>query len=48
MKDVVEIVPDKAVFGKAFKKEAKMVMDYLAELDGSAIKQFEEKLNSSG
>ncbi|RMX45527.1 hypothetical protein pdam_00008406 [Pocillopora damicornis] len=38
MIDVVEIVPEKPAVGKAFKKEGKIVMDYLAQMDKDAIK----------
>lgn len=48
MIDVVEIVPEKPVVGKAFKKEGKIVMDYLAQMDKDAIKAFEDKLNENG
>ena len=48
MIDVVEIVPEKPAVGKAFKKEGKIVMDYLAQMDKDAIKVFEDKLNENG
>lgn len=48
MIDVVEIVPEKPAVGKAFKKEGKIVMDYLAQMDKDAIKAFEDKLNENG
>ena len=48
MIDVVEIVPEKPALGKAFKKEGKIVMDYLAQMDKDAIKAFEDKLNENG
>ena len=48
MVDVVEIVPEKPVIGKAFKKEGKIVMDYLAQMDKEDVKEFEEKINANG
>jgi len=48
MIDVVEIVPEKPAIGKAFKKEGKIVMDYLAQMDKDSIKEFEDKLNGNG
>lgn len=48
MMDVVEVVPEKPAIGKAFKKEGKIVMDYLAQMDKDSIKEFEEKLNGNG
>lgn len=48
MVDVVEIVPEKPTIGKAFKKEGKTVMDYLAQMDKDSIKIFEDKLNGNG
>ena len=48
MIDVVEIVPEKPAIGKAFKKEGKMVMDYLAQMDKDSIKEFEDKLSGNG
>ena len=48
MVDVVEIVPEKPTIGKAFKKEGKIVMDYLAQMDKASVKEFEDKLNENG
>ena len=48
MVDVVEIVPEKPTIGKAFKKEGKIVMDYLAQMDKDSVKEFEDKLNEKG
>lgn len=48
MVDVVEVVPEKPTIGKAFKKEGKVVMDYLAQMDKESIKEFEDKLTDSG
>lgn len=48
MVDVVEVVPEKPAIGKAFKKEGKLVMDYLAQMDKESIKEFEDKLTDSG
>lgn len=48
MVDVVEVVPEKPTIGKAFKKEGKVVMDYLAQMDKGSVKEFEDKLTDSG
>lgn len=48
MVDVVEVVPEKPTIGKAFKKEGKVVMDYLAQMGKESIKEFEDKLTDSG
>ena len=48
MVDVVEIVPEKPAIGKAFKKEGKIIMDYLAQMDKDSIKEFEDKLDRNG
>ena len=48
MVDVVEVVPEKPTIGKAFKKEGKVVMDYLAQMDKGSSKEFEDKLTDSG
>ncbi|KAJ7365654.1 Glycine--tRNA ligase [Desmophyllum pertusum] len=48
MIDVVEIVPEKPAIGKAFKKEGKIIMEHLAQMDKDSIKEFEDKLNSNG
>ena len=48
MIDVVEIVPEKPAIGKAFKKDGKIVMDYLAQMDKDSIKEFEDKLTGKG
>ena len=48
MVDVVEIVPEKPAIGKAFKKEGKIIMDYLALMDKDSIKEFEDKLSGNG
>ena len=48
MVDVVEIVPEKPAIGKAFKKEGKIIMDYLAQMDKDSIKEFEDKLERNG
>ncbi|EDO45824.1 predicted protein [Nematostella vectensis] len=46
--DVVEVVPDKAILGKAFKKQAKEVMEKLTTLDSKGAKQLEDALNEKG
>ena len=47
MVDVVEIVAAKPAIGKAFKKESKTVMDYLAQMDKDSIEAFEDKISKS-
>ena len=44
---MVEIVPEKPAIGKAFKKEGKIVMDYLAQMDKDSIKEFEDQLTGN-
>ncbi|KAK5646462.1 hypothetical protein RI129_004926 [Pyrocoelia pectoralis] len=46
--DVVEAIPNKAVIGKKFKKEAKAIYDKLAELDANEISDLEKALEASG
>ena len=46
--DMIEVLPDKAALGKAFKKEAKLVTDHLSGLDKAAIESFEQKLAEAG
>lgn len=48
MVDMVEIVPEKPAIGKAFKKEGKIVMDFLAQMDKDGIKEFEDEINANG
>lgn len=46
--DVVEAVANKGTVGKAFKKEAKEIMDVLSKLDHATLEQVEESLKSNG
>ena len=46
--DVVDIVTDKASIGKAFKKEAKVIMDCLGKLTDDEKSQLEKSLNEYG
>lgn len=46
--DVVEAVPNKAVIGKSFKKEAKLVTDSLASLSIADVENMEKKLGNEG
>eukprot|EP00095_Tigriopus_kingsejongensis_P005100 maker-scaffold161_size295871-snap-gene-1.26 protein:Tk05100 transcript:maker-scaffold161_size295871-snap-gene-1.26-mRNA-1 annotation:"hypothetical protein TcasGA2_TC013782" len=46
LKDVVELVPQKAVLGKAFKKEAKVVTDYLSKLENHEVEAIASALES--
>ena len=45
---VVEVIPNKQVLGKAFKKEAKLVTDALTSMDEAAVAALEAALNSAG
>jgi glycyl-tRNA synthetase len=45
---VTELTPNKALIGKAFKKEAKVVMDHLVALDTAAIDDLERVLEEYG
>ncbi|KAF5290930.1 hypothetical protein FQA39_LY14536 [Lamprigera yunnana] len=42
--DVVEIVPNKAVFGKTFKKDAKAITNKLAEFDETEVTRLEKDM----
>ena len=46
--NVVEVVADKAAIGKAFKKEAKVVMEYIGKLNDDEKTQLEKSLNEKG
>ena len=46
--DIVAMNPNKGVLGKAFKKEAKSVMDQLANLSLEDITKYEGELESKG
>lgn len=46
--DVTEAVPNKAVIGKVFKKDAKRICDKLASLPGDQQEALQNSLNSSG
>ena len=46
--DITEMVPNKAIMGKAFKKEAKVVMEKLAALSLDEISKNEAELNEKG
>ncbi|XP_029034569.1 glycine--tRNA ligase [Osmia bicornis bicornis] len=45
---VCEIVPNKVLIGKTFKKDSKLVQDALAELNESSINSMETELNENG
>ncbi|XP_076460990.1 glycine--tRNA ligase-like [Babylonia areolata] len=42
--DVVECHPQKSVLGKAFKQDAKVIMEHLAKLDAEAVDELEKTL----
>ena len=46
--DVVEVVPDKGVIGKKYRKEAKPLMEWLATLTKTQIEDLEKNLVASG
>ena len=46
--DVVEILPEKGVIGKKYRKEAKPLMDWLAGLKKTEIEQLEKSLVDNG
>uniref|UniRef100_A0A8C8M5T0 Glycine--tRNA ligase n=1 Tax=Oncorhynchus tshawytscha TaxID=74940 RepID=A0A8C8M5T0_ONCTS len=46
--DIVQFEPNKGAIGKAYKKDAKLVMEYLAVCDECFITEQEMLLNSSG
>ena len=48
MEEVVEMQPNKGAMGKAFKKEAKSIMDQLANLSLENITNYESELNANG
>ena len=46
--DVVEIVPEKGVIGKKYRKEAKPLMEWLAMLTKTQIEDLEKNLTDNG
>ena len=46
--DVVEVVPEKGVIGKQFKKEAKPLMEWLGALDHEGVERLEGELEKTG
>lgn len=46
--DVVEAVANKGAVGKAFKKEAKEIMEALSKLEPAAVEAVEESLKANG
>ncbi|XP_003700775.2 glycine--tRNA ligase [Megachile rotundata] len=46
--DVCEIVPNKVLIGKTFKKDSKLVQDALSELNENSINIMETELNENG
>lgn len=46
--DVVEPVPNKGVIGKAFKKDAKAVTEYLSALEPKQVEELEKALQDNG
>merc|ERR1719232_1894254 len=46
--DVTEMVPNKGIIGKAFKKEAKLITDNLGQMDASSIAEREAELEANG
>lgn len=46
--EVVEVVPDKGVIGKQFRKEAKLVLDWLSQLDNASVEKLQQQLQGDG
>jgi glycyl-tRNA synthetase len=46
--DVVEVVPDKGIIGKKYRKEAKPLMERLAVLTKTQIEDLEKSLTDNG
>lgn len=46
--DVVEIVPEKGIIGKKYRKDAKVLLDWLAGLSKSNIEQLEKQISDGG
>lgn len=46
--NVVQFEPNKGAIGKAYKKDAKLVMEYLAICDECYITEMEKLLNEKG
>lgn len=46
--EVVECVADKGVLGKTFRREAKMVIDWLASLSEARAMEFEATMAEKG
>merc|ERR1719322_1770598 len=46
--DVTEMAPNKGPIGKAFKKDAKIITDYLAKMDAVSVAEREAELNANG
>ena len=46
--DVTEMAPNKGPIGKAFKKDAKIITDYLAKMDVASVAERETELNANG
>lgn len=46
--DVVELLPEKGLIGKQFRKEAKPLMDHLMTLTSGEIESLEKQLKDNG
>merc|ERR1719322_1797218 len=46
--DVTEMVPNKGIIGKEFKKEAKIITDYLGKMDAASVSEREAELEEKG
>ena len=46
--EVVEVVPEKGVIGKKYRKEAKPLMEWLAALTKAQIEDLEKNLTDNG
>ena len=47
-REFTELMPVKNILGKAFRQEAKVIMESLAKMDPETIAQVEEAFNNKG
>ena len=45
---MVEAVPEKGVIGKQFRKDAKVLMEWLGQLERSEVESLESRLEQDG
>lgn len=44
----MKVIPDKGLIGKQFRKDAKILMDWLNQLDKVGIEDLERRLQAEG